>query len=351
MSDGDGDLDALFGAFSGDTIFFRNTGTSSAPAFAAPSTNPFGLANVGPLSSPDFVDIDGDGDLDAFLGARDGNTRFRRNTGTSSAPAFATLSVNPFGLTAVGGSSHPTFVDIDGDGDFDAFVGEFAGSTIFFRNTGTSSAPAFAAPSTNPFGLADVGSGAHPAFADIDGDLDAFFGELFGRTVFFENLDIEAPPPPTPTATRTSTRTPTPTRTPTATVTPTPTRTATPVPPTVTPTVTPTPTTTQTSMPTSTPTVVAPTPTQTPSQVMCLGLPATIVGTEGDDLINGTSGPDVIHGLGGNDTINSKAGDDVVCGGAGDDNLRAGSGNDLVDGGDGNDRVRGEGGNEVLLGG
>src|SRR4051812_29306427 len=35
----------------------------------------------------------------------------------------------------------------------------------------------------------------------------------------------------------------------------------------------------------------------------CVGRPATIVGTAGDDTIIGTPGPDVIAALGGNDTI------------------------------------------------
>ena len=59
------------------------------PAFVAGPDNPFGLADVGSISKPSFVDLDGDGDLDAFVGASDGNTRFFENTGTSIAPAFA----------------------------------------------------------------------------------------------------------------------------------------------------------------------------------------------------------------------------------------------------------------------
>ena len=189
--DGDGDLDAFVGERYGNTFFFRNTGSSSAPAFASPLTNPFGLVDVGDNAKPTFVDIDGDGDLDAFIGNEDGNTIFFRNTGSSSAPAFASPSTNPFGLADVGDTASPTFVDIDGDGDLDAFIGNSDGNTIFFRNTGSSGAPTFAASSANPFGLADVGRGrSSPAFADIDGDgdLDAFIGEHFGVTFFFENI-------------------------------------------------------------------------------------------------------------------------------------------------------------------
>ncbi len=54
----------------------------------------------------------------------------------------------------------------------------------------------------------------------------------------------------------------------------------------------------------------------------CDGLPATIVGTEGDDDIDGTAGDDVIAGLAGDDKIDGKGGNDTVCGGAGDDEIK-----------------------------
>src|SRR3954454_23757289 len=53
----------------------------------------------------------------------------------------------------------------------------------------------------------------------------------------------------------------------------------------------------------------------------CFGLPATIVGTEGDDVLVGTPGPDVIVGLGGNDDITPQRGDDLVCAGDGNDRV------------------------------
>ncbi len=113
-------------------------GAQPAPAFAAPLTNPFGLADVGFDSSPALADIDDDGDLDAFLGAFTGNTLFFANTGTASAPAFAAPLANPFGLADVGFASSPALADIDGDGDLDAFVGEGSGNTLLFENVATS---------------------------------------------------------------------------------------------------------------------------------------------------------------------------------------------------------------------
>lgn len=189
--DGDRDLDVFVGKGDGNTAFFRNTGTVNSPIFAAPSTNPFGLSDVGALASPTFVDIDGDKDLDAFIGDGyfGGNTLFFRNTGTASNPVFAAPAINPFGLVGLGYYASPIFADIDGDGDLDALLGEGSGNTVFQRNIGSKSTPIFAAASFNSLGLIDVGYSAEPTFVDIDGDgdQDAFIGNGSGDVMFFRN--------------------------------------------------------------------------------------------------------------------------------------------------------------------
>jgi Ca2+-binding RTX toxin-like protein len=190
--DGDGDLDAFVGNKDGNTLFYENTGSASSATFAAATTNPFGLSDIGQYSSPTFVDIDRDGDLDAFIGNYDGNTLFYENTGSASSATFAAATTNPFGLSDVGYSSKPTFVDIDGDGDLDAFVGNSNGNTLFYENTGSASSATFAAATNNPFGLSDVGYLSSPTLVDIDkdGDLDAFVGNSDGNTLFFLNNSL-----------------------------------------------------------------------------------------------------------------------------------------------------------------
>jgi hypothetical protein len=89
----------------------------------------------------------------------------------------------------------------------------------------------------------------------------------------------------------------------------------------------------------------------------CLGMTATIVGTQFDERIEGTPGDDVIVGLGGRDIIDGFDGNDVVCGNQGSDVINGGSGNDTMSGGadqdfitgvDGDDLMRGEAGDDVL---
>jgi Ca2+-binding RTX toxin-like protein len=91
----------------------------------------------------------------------------------------------------------------------------------------------------------------------------------------------------------------------------------------------------------------------------CFGMPATIVGTAGNDVLRGTPGNDVIVGLAGHDVIDGRGGDDLICGGdgndtilgaGGDDRLRGDAGNDAILGGPGNDRIDGGAGRDLCAG-
>jgi Ca2+-binding RTX toxin-like protein len=84
---------------------------------------------------------------------------------------------------------------------------------------------------------------------------------------------------------------------------------------------------------------------------MCDGKRATIVGTDGNDVIQGTEKADVISAGPGDDTIYGGLGNDTICGGAGDDLIHGGRGNDWLDGDAGTDRVFGDLGDDHVSGG
>ncbi|HEX5928297.1 MAG TPA: hypothetical protein VFY48_02800 [Solirubrobacterales bacterium] len=83
----------------------------------------------------------------------------------------------------------------------------------------------------------------------------------------------------------------------------------------------------------------------------CRGVPATVAGTRGDDVLVGSGGPDVIVSFGGNDTIYAFGGRDLVCAGSGGDRIGGGTAFDRLFGGAGGDRLLGRGGPDLLKGG
>ncbi len=151
--------------------------------------NPFSGGINRPIHQ--FVDIDGDGDIDLFILDTDGHLSFCRNTGSSTAPQF-THEAASFQNLAVG--SWFRFVDIDDDGDYDLFANGPASTVRLYRNVGTKTTPQFVLEI--PI-LRDVNNNAVlseeisiPAFADPDGDgdFDFFSGNSAGTIWYYENV-------------------------------------------------------------------------------------------------------------------------------------------------------------------
>ncbi|KAA1057797.1 Alkaline phosphatase [Azospirillum argentinense] len=192
--DGDGDLDLLVGNADGNTLFFRNTGTTLSPTFTLDSTNPFGISNVSAGGAlPGLVDIDGDGDLDLFIGNHAGTTLFYRNNGTSAqTPTFSLEGTNLFGIQSAGSYGALSFADLDGDNDFDLLIGGADGNIFFYRNNGSTQAPTFSLEGTNPFNLPpDLDGYASPALADINGD---GLVDLITKSTVYVNVGTAAAP-------------------------------------------------------------------------------------------------------------------------------------------------------------
>lgn len=92
-------------------------------------------------------------------------------------------------------------------------------------------------------------------------------------------------------------------------------------------------------------------PPPPPAAPTCKGLPATITGTSGNDVLTGTAGRDVVAALSGNDRVSTLGGNDLVCAGAGRDRVNGKGGKDTLLGQGGNDRLRGGAGRDNLRGG
>jgi len=191
-------------------------------SYGAQQLNPFSITQIGTgsfqFNPVDFADLDGDGDLDMisadFFGSGYAGSDFfyYENTGTAESPTFAASQLNPFSLAP--GSAYgitPSFVDLDGDGDFDIlaqshhYSGSY-GNFFYYENVGTSTAPSFAAETINPFGLGYLALGhpygnssVGPGDLDIididnDGDLDIMSGSSSGGFHYFENTGTAGAP-------------------------------------------------------------------------------------------------------------------------------------------------------------
>ncbi len=181
--DADGDVFMWIGTWNRDIAFYRNDGSASTPRFVEADPVYISLTR-GSNSSPALADIDADGDYDLFVGEASGTMNFYRNEGTAQEADFVFVSDQYNGID-IGRRSHPTLVDIDGDGDYDLVVGSERSGLHLFINNGSPFEPLF-----EDAGIIDVPMPvlATPEFVDIDGDgdLDLFAGSVSGGLIFYE---------------------------------------------------------------------------------------------------------------------------------------------------------------------
>ena len=197
--DGDNDFDLFVSVLYDATVpqslmFYENIGNAQSANHIFRTNDFLKTLDVGNNSSPVFVDIDDDGDLDLFIGSiknPSGSISFLVNTGTISDPSFYFADSVYFDITS-DLSISPAFGDIDNDADFDLIIGKLNGTLELYSNIGTPSSPIYSSGNIilNNLGVAiDVGSTSTPFLIDVDNDLDLdlVIGGFNGRFHFFEN--------------------------------------------------------------------------------------------------------------------------------------------------------------------
>jgi len=183
--DKDGDEDAIVGDddYPYTLKFYRNNNSTFVEVTGA--NNPFDGKDVGNDPVPSFMDIDGDGDKEAIVGNYDGTFQFYLNK--NGIFDIVTGTGDPLNDIDVGYSAAPIFLDMDQDGDEDLIAGNSNGNLKFYRNNNASFVEVTGA--YNPFKNIDVGDNAAPAFMDMDkdGDQDLILGNEDGYLLYYQN--------------------------------------------------------------------------------------------------------------------------------------------------------------------
>jgi hypothetical protein len=174
--DGDSDFDLFSGNYNGRLNFFRNDGSPQQYDFTF-ITDYFADIDVGYMANPTFCDIESDNDYDLFIGESDGRIYYYQNDGDSSNWDFV-YQTNYFDNIDVGDHASPEFCDIDGDGDYDLFVGrepflgnQTMGDIFFYNNVGDPTNPVFEFATSNYLTM-DLGGGGYIQLVDMDADQD-----------------------------------------------------------------------------------------------------------------------------------------------------------------------------------
>ncbi len=174
--DGDGDLDLFIGCYINNTYlaatiyFYENTGTATVPHFTFVTDDYLGLSNQHYVNlKPQFADITGDGKRDLVFTAQTGFTsQLYYIANTGTTTANFSGNITPLNFTLFWRDENVTLADVNNDGKPDLIIGKLNGSLEYWQNMGTASSPAFPTATANYLNLSSTTLRQNPAVATGD---------------------------------------------------------------------------------------------------------------------------------------------------------------------------------------
>tara|TARA_B100000508_G_scaffold138385_1_gene134344 strand:- start:26187 stop:28427 length:2241 start_codon:yes stop_codon:yes gene_type:complete len=179
--------------------YYQNTGSANQPEYSFVSDDWLSLSGegYGLRMHPTFGDVDGDGDKDMFLGTEDGVIHFYERTGNG--PNDFTLSQlnitdDQGGQINVFSYASPQLFDLNNDGLLDLIIGKRTAGISYYENIGTTNSPSWQLIS-NDLGKVDMGTSIYPdnytvpMFVRHNDTTHFFAGNRKGTIYYYTEID------------------------------------------------------------------------------------------------------------------------------------------------------------------
>jgi hypothetical protein len=191
--DGDGDYDLIYAII---LHSYRNVGSPFLPSWQQDDSLVEGVEYVNSMTTC-LADLDADGDLDLSVGELNGwPLLYYQNIGSATQPVWQHDDSIYDGLYPASWTC-PELADLDDDGDLDLVLAVYQGLRTY-RNTGTPEVPSWIRDDSLVDGVSLPHGYVDPNLGDLDGDgdLDLVLGSRYGDSpiVCFENIGTAQAP-------------------------------------------------------------------------------------------------------------------------------------------------------------